>query len=177
MDEDLIERGLAAWGAPIFAPRPGDGAPRPPLVELLRACLESGRAQYRSALIPLLLCLPEAPARAAISRLREALPRDALAWLRWLTLAADYLSHVYRTELRSLLGRDPAVPVDLFERGILPSADLESGEWGLRALAEEIAATQGGEIDWQGSLEAPARDLIDALWSEGRAERAKSRHA
>lgn len=174
MTDDEIEQGLAAHGVPLFAFRPPAGTPRPDPAALMQACLESGVSRYKVAIIPLLLTLPHPTALAALASVRARVSGKSARWLRWLVLAADYLTRVYRSELAFLLGRLPEVPVDPADRGGLPQPSALDGELGLRALAEEVAAVEGPEVDWEGTLEQPAQELIEHLWFERRRERAKA---
>jgi hypothetical protein len=171
-----IELGLAAHGVPLFVSREAaqeaGSVARP--AELIGACLGSGRSRYRMSLIPLLLQLDQATATDALRRAAADVDSKGLRWLRWITLAAEYLAEVYRSEFLFLLGRAPPAPSGVFARGDLPAPEVAHGEWGLRALAEEIGATEGPEVDWAGSLERPVRNLIDHLWFERGCDRARA---
>lgn len=178
MDAEEIGRGLAAHGVPLFAERAPAGSFAPDPAALLRACIESGNPRHRASVIPLLMNLGASDARAALRGASERpLEAQGARWLRWLALAAVYLSHVYRSELTFLLGRPPAVPDDVFDRGGLPAPEAGYGEWGLRALADEIAGVEGAEVDWEESLAWTTRSLIARLWVERSARRAKAGHA
>lgn len=166
MDAAAIRFGLAAWGVTIFENRPPPETPAPDPAALIRACIESGDPHYKSSVVALLLVLDERQSRPALERLSRELTGYAGRWLRWLALGAHYLSHVYRTQLAFLLGRAPGVPANVFDRGPLPSPEDDFGLEGLRALAEEIASIEAPAVNWFGTLEGPARELIHRLWFE-----------
>jgi len=165
MTADMIEQGLAAHGVALFA-EPDPREPRPDPSELIRACVESGVPRYRVAVIALLLALDEESSRRAAREAMSGLAPADRRWLRWFILAAGYLAEVYRSELAFLLGRPATAPAGLVDRGSLPPDGAMFGELGLRALADEIAAQEGAEVDWEGSLEGVVRAFIDRLWFE-----------
>jgi hypothetical protein len=79
---------------------------------------------------------------------------------------------------RSPLGLARVPPADLieaciasgnprFKLAVIPLDSL-AGRLALRALAEEIAAVEGPELDWEATLLQPARQLIEELWFERR---------
>ncbi|HVY63171.1 MAG TPA: hypothetical protein VHF22_16045 [Planctomycetota bacterium] len=177
MDADAIEAGLAAWGYPLFTRVP-EGAPKPDLAELIRACLGSENPRHEGAVVALLLANDVAQTQPAVAALLAGLPDKELRRLRRSTLAADYLAEIYDADFRALLGRDATPPVELFDRGALPPRAADDGEAGLRALAAEIAREESEPwIDWAGSLEDPAVKLIKHLWIGKGRELAQARHA
>lgn len=168
--------GLAAWGYPLFT-RVEPGTPKPDLAELIEACLASGNPRFEGAVIALLLLSSSAESRGGVSPLAARLSGKMARSLRWLTLAADYLAQIYGLDVRVLLGRDAHPPVDLFNRGALPPRELDDGEAGLRALAEELCREEDAWLNWAGSFEDPVRKLVKHHWIRKGAELARARHA
>lgn len=166
MDADAIERGLAAHGVPTFAERPPADAPKPPLDELIRACVESGEPRYKSAVIPLIIALGN-EAGEPLRRVEDRLAPEHARWLRWLTRAAGCLERAYRSDLAFLLGRSV----------VGPASDVDRDEAEIRALVAEIEGIEGDVVNWRRSVEDPVRGWLNQLWHERRVARAKAGHA
>jgi hypothetical protein len=151
---------LAALDVPFIAGASGQRMAAPPQPAVLLASLAaSDEARLRLALIPLLLRRPEL-AHHADAALRLMAPQARTCCKCYYT-AALLLQEIHRERLKTLVGRLDMLP-DLFS-GELEVPWRTDPSDALRILARRQRDLTGRSINWLGTYEHGANQLLQAL--------------